>query len=142
MATPKVGEGSVYAAATRDQDGNALDGDKTYKLTLPANIPQKNFWSMTIYDNQTRSLLQTDYPYPAIGAGTGFPEGGSPNGAVQQNADGSTDLYFGPEAPEGKKSNWVQTVPGRGWFTILRVYSPLQPWFDKTWRPGEIELVK
>ncbi len=142
MATPKVGEGSVYGAATRDKDGNALNGSKTYKLTLPANIPQKNFWSMTIYDNQTRSLLQTDYPYPAIGAGAGFPAGGSPNGAVKQNADDSTDIYFGPKAPEGKKANWVQTVPNRGWFTILRVYSPLQPWFDKTWRPGEIELVK
>ncbi|ART82113.1 hypothetical protein CBP31_05300 [Oceanisphaera profunda] len=142
MATPKVGEGSVYAAATRDKEGHALDGSKTYKLTLPANIPQQNFWSMTIYDNQTRSLLQTDYPYPAIGAGAGFPKDGSPNGAVQLNADGSTDIYFGPTAPEGKKSNWVQTVPDGGWFTILRVYSPLQPWFDKSWQPGEIELIK
>jgi hypothetical protein len=142
MATPKVGEGSVYAAATRDKNGNALDGSKTYKLTLPANIPQKNFWSMTIYDNQTRSLLQTDYPYPAIGAGAGFPAGGSPNGAVKQNADGSTDIYFAPKAPEGKNANWIQTVPGRGWFTILRIYSPQQPWFDKSWRPNEIELIQ
>lgn len=58
---------------------------------------------MTVYDNQTRSLLQTDYPYPAIGAETGLPEGGSPNGPVKQNADGSTDIYFGPKAPDGKK---------------------------------------
>ncbi len=142
MATPKVGQGSVYGAATRDSNGNPLDGAKSYKLTLPANIPQKNFWSVTVYDTQTRSLLQTDYPYPAIGAGAGFPKDGSPNGTVQQNADGSTGIYFGPQAPEGKKSNWIQTVPGRGWFPILRVYSPLQSWFDKTWRPGEIELVK
>jgi hypothetical protein len=142
MATPKVGSGSVYGAATRDSNGNPLDGARSYKLTLPANIPEKNFWSLTIYDNQTRSLLQTDYPYPAIGAGAGFPKDGSPNGAVQQNADGSTDIYFGPQAPEGKKSNWIQTVPERGWFLILRLYSPLEPWFDKSWRPGEIELVK
>jgi len=142
MAHPKVGEGSVYACGARDSKGNWLDGSKTYKLTLPANIPQENFWSVTIYDTQTRSLLQTDYPYPAIGSGAGFPKDGSPNGAVQKNADGSTDIYFGPQAPEGKKANWVQTVFGRGWFPILRFYSPQQSWFDKTWRPGEIELVK
>jgi len=142
MAKPKVGEGSVYGAATKDKDGNPLDGNKTYKLTLPADIPQKNFWSMTIYDTQTRSLLQTDYPYPTVGAGAGFPKDGSPNGAVQQNKDGTTDIYFSPKAPEGMKANWVQTVPDKGWFTILRVYSPLQPWFDQTWKPGEIELMK
>ena len=142
MSNPKVGEGSVYAAGARDSKGNWLDGGKNYKLTFPANIPQGNFWSVTIYDTQTRSLLQTDYPYPAIGSGAGFPKDGSPNGAVQQNKDGSTDIYFGPKAPEGKKANWIQTVPGRGWFPILRFYSPQQSWFDKTWRPGEIELVK
>ena len=142
MAQVKVGSGSSYGCAGKDSNGNWLDGNKSYKLTLPANIPQKNFWSITIYDNQTRSLLQTDYPYPAIGFGAGFPKDGSPNGVVQQNEDGSTDIYFGPEAPAGKKSNWIQTVPGRGWFIVLRLYSPLEPWFDKSWRPSEIELVK
>ncbi len=142
MSNAKPGEGSAYAAISKDSDGNWYDGDKTYKLTLPAKIPHKNFWSMTVYDTQTRSLLQTDYAYPAIGAGGGFPKDGSPNGAVQQNADGTTDIYFGPKAPAGKKSNWVQTVPGRGWFTILRVYNPLENFLDKTWKPGEIELVK
>ncbi|MBL4558388.1 MAG: DUF1214 domain-containing protein [Rhodobacteraceae bacterium] len=57
------------------------------------------------------------------------------------NPDGSIDLYFGPEAPEGKDANWIQTVPGKGWFTALRLYGPLEPWFDRTWRPGEIQLV-
>ena len=85
-----------------------------YKLTLPANIPHKNFWSMTVYDSQTRSLLQTDYPYSAIGAGTGFPKDGSPNGAVQQNADGTTDIYFGPEAPAGKKSTGYKPIQTGG----------------------------
>lgn len=140
MEMKTVGAGSQYAAGAKDSKGNWLDGSKNYKLTLPANIPQKNFWSITVYDSQTRSLLQTDFPYPAIGAGAGFPKGGSPNGKVQQNEDGSTDLYFGPNAPEGKKSNWVQTVSGRGWFVLLRLYSPLEPWFDKTWKPGEFEL--
>jgi hypothetical protein len=142
MSNPKVGQGSAYACIGKDSAGDWFEGDKAYKLTLPANIPQKNFWSVTVYDSQTRSLLQTDYAYPTIGAGAGFPKDGSPNGAVQQNADGSTDIYFGPKAPEGKKANWVQTVPGRGWFSVFRVYSPLEPWFDKSWRPGEIDLVK
>ena len=142
MAETKVGQGSSYACIGKDSAGNWFEGDKAYKLTLPANIPQKNFWSLTVYDSQTRSLLQTDYPYPTIGFGAGFPKDGSPNGAVQQNADGSTDIYFGPKAPEGKKANWIQTVPGRGWFSVFRVYSPLEPWFDKSWRPGEIELVE
>jgi hypothetical protein len=59
-----------------------------------------------------------------------------------KNSDGSIDLYFGPETPVGKENNWIQTVQGKGWFTILRIYSPLEPWFDKSWRPGEIELVE
>jgi hypothetical protein len=142
MEAQTVGAGSQYAIAAKDVDGNWLDGSKNYKLTLPANIPHDNFWSFTNYDSQTRSMLQTDYKYPAIGSGKGFPEVGNQNGAVKQNADGSTDVYFGPKPPEGKASNWIQTAPERGWFTILRLYSPLQPWFDKTWRPGEIELVK
>ena len=142
MEAKTVGAGSQYATGTKDSKGNWLDGAKTYKLTLPANIPQKNFWSITVYDSQTRSLLQTDYAYPAIGAGVGFPDVGNQNGKVQQNKDGSTDLYFGPTAPKGKKSNWVQTVPGRGWFVLLRLYSPLEPWFDKTWKPGEFEEIK
>jgi hypothetical protein len=73
--------------------------------------------------------------------GKGFPEIGSPNGPVKQNTDGTTDVYFRPKAPKGMASNWIQTVAGRGWFTALRLYNPQKPWFDKTWRPGEIELV-
>ena len=142
MSNTKPGQGSAYTCIAKDIEGNWFDGGNTYKLTLPANIPHENFWSMTIYDSQTRSLLQTDYAYPAIGSGKGFPKDGSPNGAVQQNADGTTDIYFGPEAPAGKKSNWIQTVPGRGWFNVLRIYSPKENFLDKTWKPGEIELVK
>jgi hypothetical protein len=78
-------------------------------------------------------MLQTDAQFPAIG---------SNDKGVVQNKDGSYDIYFAPEAPEGKESNWVQTVPGKGWNTIFRLYGPLESWFDQTWRPGEIELVK
>src|SRR5688572_2638628 len=51
-------------------------------------------------------------------------------------------LYFGPKAPAGKEANWIASVPGKGWFAIFRLYGPLEPWFNKTWRPGEIEEVK
>ena len=88
-------------------------------------------------------MLQTDYPYPAVGGGKGFLNANKPNhGDIKANTDGSTDIYFGPTPPKGMESNWIQTVPDRGWFGMFRLYSPLQPWFDKTWRPGEIELVK
>jgi hypothetical protein len=131
-ATPP-GVGSRYAFTAEDADGAWLDGAKRYRLRLPPDIPAKNFWSVTIYDTQTRSLLQTDDPYPSLTSLTG---------TVRQNPDGSTDVYFGPDAPEGHESNWIQTIAGKGWFTILRLYGPLEAWFDKTWRPGEIETAE
>ena len=133
MDSKTVGEGSQYMAAFVDSKGNPLDGGKNYKLHLPPNIPVANFWSVILYDNQTRSMLQTDQQWPAVSSQT--------KGLVV-NPDSSVDVYFGPKAPKGKESNWVQTVPGKGWNTLLRLYGPLQPWFDKTWRPGEIELIK
>jgi len=87
---------------------------------------------VVVYDNQTRSLLQTDQQYPSISSQRG----------VQANPDGSYDIYFGPKAPEGKESNWIQTIPGKSWNVILRFYGPLKPWFDQTWRPSDIELIK
>ena len=131
MDSKTVGEGSQYMAAFVDAQGRPLDGGKNYKLRLPPNIPVKQFWSVILYDNQTRSMLQTDQKWPAVT---------SQNKAVLVNPDGSVDVYFGPKAPAGKENNWVQTIPGKGWNTLLRLYGPLQPWFDKTWRPGEIEL--
>jgi hypothetical protein len=128
-----VGVGSQYAVAAVDAAGDYLDGSKTYSLTLPAGIPAKDFWSFVLYDPQTRSMLQTP--------GTSYPSIGSQSGHISTNADGSTTILFAPEAPEGDNSNWVQTVPGKGWFTILRLYGPLEPWFDRSWRPGEIELI-
>jgi hypothetical protein len=109
--------------------GRALDGGFTYRLRMPPDVPVKDFWSLVLYDNQTRSMLQTDQPFPSLNSERG----------VEANADGSTDVYFGPNAPEGKESNWIQTVPGKGWSVILRLYGPLEPWFDKAWQPGEIE---
>ena len=128
-----LGKGSKYAIAYTDADGNFFDGGKTYKVHVPPNPPAKDFWSFTLYDNQTRSMLQTDERFPGI-------DNNKPG--MIQNADGSWDIYFGPEAPEGQENNWVQTVPGKGWNMLWRVYGPLEPWFDKSWRPGDPELIE
>jgi hypothetical protein len=132
MCMRLTGIGSQYIYAMRDSEGTFFDGGRSYRLTLPADIPQSRFWSVILYDRQTRSMLQTDQHLPDLGSQTG---------TVETNPDGSTDIYFGPTAPEGKENNWLQTVPGKGWWTILRLYNPLQPFFDKTWRPSEIEPV-
>ncbi|CAN7595200.1 DUF1254 domain-containing protein [Rhizobium sp. LjRoot254] len=133
MAAKIIGKGSQYAINYADASGTPLDGAKNYKLSIPANAPAKDFWSVVVYDPQTRSELQTSQP---------FPSKNSKRDKLIANADGSVDLYFGPKAPEGKEANWTQTIPGKGWFVLLRLYGPLEPWFDQTWRPGEFEEVK
>jgi hypothetical protein len=133
MAMKMVGIGSQYAAAFVDSQGKPLDGSKTYKIHLPPNIPAKDFWSFVVYDNQTRSMLQTDARFPSVGSAS---EG------IAVNPDTSVDVWFGPRAPKGRETNWVQTVPGKGWNVLFRLYGPLQSWFDKTWKPGEFELVE
>ncbi len=130
MTLKRVGLGSQYAIAERDAAGQYLDGGKTYRLHLPPDIPVGEFWAVTVYDPQTRSMLQTDQPLPEVS---------SKMSHTVINADTSADVWFGPEPVPGHEGNWIQTVPGKGWFAFLRLYGPLEPWFDKTWRPGEIE---
>ena len=132
MAVTIPGKGSDYAIAYVDSKKQPFNGSKTYRLHIPPDPPANDFWAVTLYDSQTRSLLQTDQPYPTVGSQT---EG------IKMNDDGSYDIYFSPDPPEGYEKNWLQTIPGKSWFVALRMYGPLEPWIDKSWRPGEIEMM-
>jgi len=137
MVMRLTGIGSQYLVGTVDSEGKPLNGANTYKLTLPKGIPQKRFWSTTVYDNQTRSMIQTEQRYPRAGSQS------YPSPAAKPNKDGSITIYYGPEKPQGVfEGNYVKTLPDRGWFQILRAYSPTKGFFDKSWQPGEVELVK
>jgi len=137
MSMRVPGIGSQYLWATLDANKKYFDGSKTYKVVLPKGIPQAKFWSLTLYDNQTRSMLETPQRYPRAGSQT------YPSPAAEADSDGSTTVYFSPTQPAGvKRGNWIQTTPDKGWFIILRLYSPLEPFFDKSWRPSEISEVK
>jgi hypothetical protein len=136
MCMRLTGVGSQYLIANVDAAGDPFDGAKTYRLRLPKDIPAARFWSLTLYDNQTRSMLQTPQRYPRAGSQE------YPSPAAEAEADGSTVIYLSPARPgEVAPGNWIQTDPEKGWFVLLRLYSPLPSFFDKSWRAGEIELV-
>ncbi len=137
MAMRLPGVGSQYVWTTLDANKQYFDGTKTYKVTLPKGIPEANFWSLTLYDNQSRSMLDTPQGYPRAGSQS------YPSPAAEASADGSITVYFSPKQPQGvARGNWIQTVPGKGFMVLLRLYSPLEPFFTKAWRPSEVELVK
>ena len=131
MVEKHVGAGSQYLWTPRDGSGAFLDGGKDYRLRIPENIPVKNFWSVVAYDADSRSILRNDQPFPSVSSYTG----------PRANSDGSIDIYFGPKPPAGKEENWIQTRPVRGWFVLFRFYGPLEPFFDKTWKPDDIQPV-
>jgi hypothetical protein len=132
MVMNMVGKGSKYPFAYRDADGDYLSGGSTYKLNIPGPVPAANFWSITLYDAANASGLQNGQPFPSIGS----------LDKLKYNDDESVDLYFGPELPEGvPATNWRRTVPGKGWFVLFRLYSPTQPFFDDSWRPGDFEKI-
>lgn len=129
MASTAVGVGSQYLCTHTDGEGVPLDGARTYKLTVPADVPAKDFWSIVVYDSASRSMMLTEQDHPAL----------SSYDPLEINADGSVDLYFGPEAPDGKEANWIETDPAKGWTAIFRAYGPLEPFFDRSWKLPDIE---
>jgi hypothetical protein len=133
MTTKTPGEGSAYLGGYRDSDGNWLSGSHTYRMPVPANPPMKQFWSVTVYNQHKRCLIDN---------GTGRADRSSRHDIVK-NADGSVDLYFGPgEAPEGMENNFVKTNADEGFFVYLRLYAPTEPYFERSWSLPDIERVK
>jgi len=131
MFRRSAGAGSLYWLGVRDKSGAYLDGAQTYKLTVPLPVPAKLFWSVTIYDPDTRSEIQTKQGKAAL------------RSLVElKDAKGSTELFFGPKAPAGQEKRWIQTLPRKGWFTYFRIYGPEKPAFDGRWKPGDFEKVK
>jgi len=118
---------------TKDSAGNTLTGQKNYRLHLPPGIPASNFWSVIVYDNLTGLMIKTDQSWPSVHSSCK---------KLLVNEDGSIDIWFGPNAPAGKENNLIQTIPGKGWNMILRLYEPLEAWVNRTWKPGEIEEMK
>jgi len=126
-----VGAGQVYLESQKDSTGAWLDGGKNYTLHVPKDAPVAQFWSFTVYDNESRCLIDTG----------SYPDRSSRDD-ITKNADGSVDLYFGPQPPAGKPANnWIKTLPQKGWFTYFRLYAPTQPYFDKTWVLPDIEKI-
>jgi hypothetical protein len=132
MVSKVPGKGAMYVIGFSDSEGAPLVGASNYRLTLPPNIPAANFWSLTLYEAENASGLANGQPFPSLGS----------RDKPTQNADGSTDLYLGPKAPQGREANWLSTVPGRGYFAIFRLYGPTEAALNKSWKPGDIEKIK
>ncbi len=132
MLSQIPGKGAKYMMGFTDSENAPLVGQNSYRLRLPPNIPAANFWSVTLYEAENASGLANGQPFPSLGS----------RDKPAQNADGSTDLYLSPKAPNGKETNWLATVPGRGYFVILRLYGPTEAALDNSWKPGDIEKVK
>ena len=126
MLSQIPGKGAKYMIGFTDSRAQPLSGDSNYRLNLPANIPAANFWSVTLYEAENASGLANGQPFPSLGS----------RDKPAQNADGSTDLYLGPKAPEGKASNWLATVPGKGYFAILRLYGPTEAAIEQELEAG------
>ena len=129
MVTKTPGVGQAYLSAYQDKDGNWFDGGKSYALHVPSDAPAKLFWSVTVYDSLQRVLIDN---------GRDIADKSS-RSDIDKNSDGSVDIYFGPDAPQGHEKNWIPTVPGKAWFAYFRLYGPLQPYFDKSWKLPDIE---
>ena len=133
MMSKTPGFGQAYLGGYLDKDGRPFDGGQNYRLHVPPNVPAKQFWSVTLYDVDTRCLIQNKEQ---------IADRSSRQPDLVKNADGSVDLYFGPAAPKGFEKNWIPTVPGQAWFTWFRLYAPLEPYIERTWLLPDIEKVE
>lgn len=133
MVSQTPGVGQAYIGSYRDRMGHAFDGAKGYRLHVPPNPPAKQFWSVTLYDVDTRAIIQNREQ---------IADRSSRQPDLIKNADGSVDLYFAPQAPKGAEQNWIPTVPGKAWFAYFRLYAPLEAYFDRSWALPDIEQVK
>ncbi len=129
----RPGTGQFPLCSFRDANGDPLNGSNLYRFTMPADVPVGQFWQFPVYSTRTRSFVQTDQRRATIT---------STDEELITNDDGSVDLYIGPEAPEGFEPNWIKTNPDEGWFTLLRLYAPLEPILNKEWVPNDIERVR
>jgi hypothetical protein len=127
----KTGSGSFYLNTFKDNSGSPLAGENNYRLHVSAEVPVREFWSVTVYSLQTSSFF-LNAPNLTLG---------SLDKDLKKNADGSVDLYFGPKPPAGKESNWLYTQAGQKWFPWFRFYGPEKPIFDKSWKLPDIEKV-
>lgn len=128
----KLGGATFYLAGANDSTGKPLDGQQSYRLHVPPDVPAKQYWAVTVYDLKTACFI-LDLPSPGLD---------SYNQKMRKNADGSADIYFGPKAPAGQENNWVPTAAGKPWFTLFRFYGPDKPLFEKTWKLNDIEIAK
>jgi hypothetical protein len=126
-----LGAGQFYLMAARDKDGRALDGGGNYRLNVPADAPVKQYWSATVYDRATHALIRD----------VSRPSRSSQSPGLQRNADGSVDIYFGPQSPLGKEPNWTPTKAGGEFEVLFRAYGPEKAFFDKIWKLPDIEKV-
>lgn len=131
FSVKKLGAGQFYLLSTTDSAGQSLDGKQTYRLTVAPDVPVEQYWSVTVYDRETHALVK-NMARPSLA---------SNNLDVKKNADGSTDVYFGPKAPAGKESNWVPTDPQRKFELLFRFYGPRPEFFEKKWQLKDVDKV-
>jgi hypothetical protein len=131
MSLELVGQGSAYFASTKDASGDWLNGSHMYRIRVPADVPARTFWAVNVYDAGTRSMIDTEQGVPGL----------DDSNNLQRNADGTVDIHMGPTAPDGMESNWIQTIPDRGFFIYFRLYGPEQEWFDRSWKLDDVERV-
>ena len=127
MVLPTRNQGSKYLGIYLDDEEEWLDGSNSYEVTLPPNPPAADFWSFVVYSNKTRTPVLNSTRKGSVGSLED----------LRQEPDGSFKVYFGPESPEGYEVNWVETVPGEGFFLYFRLYGPMEAYYDKSWKMSD-----